>query len=469
VKSLSKPDCENLRNEIRLHQSLSHPSIIRFIDCLQIDNLVYILLENASNGSLFPYINQISGLPEDLALRFLYQTSLGIKYLHDNKIVHRDLKPENLLLDEGFNIKVCDFGWSCVLEGDQVRESLCGTYEYMSPEILNEEAHTSKVDIWCLGILLYEMLHGYSPFRGNSINEVKHQINNRNVILKVGLSKTIETLIGNLLNKNSEERFDIDQLLEFLCINLDVAEFNKPVSISHYEQLLNNYYEFKYKTSAPQNKIPEIENQSIDVKIPDEDGQVSIVKVPIPPNILIIEEKIAMITRFNEEEFIHRSSLKKMRRNSESALETINKLSDRNGDYELSISSRDTFMSRVIVRSAIEARMSFHPSGKIIVLERKMNWKKDFYNIEKEMGIAGSILFVLYYEPLFKGFMIEAIHFPGEKNVVRKLLKKAFRGRTSNELMTLTNLNDFNLCHATGVFGVTRSLLSAILVSDLSL
>ena len=83
--------------------------------------MVYMLLEHAANGSLFFYIDLEKGLPEILALRFLYETALGIQYLHENGIVHRDIKPENLLLNKDFNIKVCDFGWSCELKTKQTR------------------------------------------------------------------------------------------------------------------------------------------------------------------------------------------------------------------------------------------------------------------------------------------------------------------------------------------------------------
>lgn len=449
------------------------------MDCLQIDNLVYILLEHASSGSLFPYINQVSGLPEPLALRFLYQTALGVKYLHDKKIIHRDIKPENLLLDDGFNVKMCDFGWSCVLEDNQVRESLCGTYEYMPPEILNEGTHTSKVDIWCLGILFFEMLHGYSPFPGNSINEVKHKIKNKPLWVKEGVSEFSKDLVSKLLNKDSDKRISVDELLSLIKGHCDVEEFMKPIAIEHYEQLLNNYYEYKYKVSAHlqenghqnhQTSQPQETNpKTVTVKIVDEQGVLKLVQVPIPPNIPMIEEKICMITRFNIEEFEHSAKSKKMRRNSETSLGKIRSVSSAYGDYLLALNARDTFLSRVIVRNAIEGRMSFHPSGKIIVLERKMDWRRDFYELESQFGIAGAIFFVIYFDPLLSGFVIEAVPFPNEKNVVRKLLKRDFRARPAAELKVITNLEDFKVCHVTGIFGVTNTLLSAILVADLSL
>ena len=77
------------------------------------------------------------------------------------------------MLDENFNVKLCDFGWSCILEDKKPRKSICGTYEYMPPEVLKKNAQNEKVDIWCLGIMLYEMLHGKTPFNAEGLDEIK--------------------------------------------------------------------------------------------------------------------------------------------------------------------------------------------------------------------------------------------------------------------------------------------------------
>lgn len=160
ICGLTPKDIDNLRTEIQIHRSLNHPNIVRFVDCLQVNSIVFILLENASNSSVFYYIHSQEGLPHKLALRFFYQTAQAIKYLHDQRIIHRDLKPENILLDSEFNVKLCDFGWACYLPERQMRHSTCGTVEYMCPEILNNAYYDERVDIWALGILLYEFLSG---------------------------------------------------------------------------------------------------------------------------------------------------------------------------------------------------------------------------------------------------------------------------------------------------------------------
>ena len=104
---------------------------------------------------------------------------MAIIYMHSNDIIHRDLKvilsliqPENLLLDQYLNIKICDFGWcaeNCAIK----RTTFCGTYEYMAPEMIFRSEYDYRVDIWAVGVLLYELLHGTAPFKGKSIEEVQ--------------------------------------------------------------------------------------------------------------------------------------------------------------------------------------------------------------------------------------------------------------------------------------------------------
>ena len=132
-----------------------------------------LFLEYAPNGCLFYYIDSWEGLPERLALKFFFQIALAVDFLHSQNLAHWDIKPENIVLDAEFNCKLCDFGWSCKIDHDEQRTTVCGTYEYMSPEIVNQSYHTNKVDIWCLGMLLYEMLHGDSLFHVKSVPEMK--------------------------------------------------------------------------------------------------------------------------------------------------------------------------------------------------------------------------------------------------------------------------------------------------------
>lgn len=163
LSKLSKTERDNLQREISIHATLSHPFVIGHVASFEEAGHLYILMEKAANGCLFLYIDCAAGLGEDLSVRFLYQTARAVQYLHSQNVLHRDIKPENILFDSGFNIKLCDFGSACVLGKSARRTSICGTYEYMPPEMLDNPflaGHTPKLDCWCLGILFYEMLHG---------------------------------------------------------------------------------------------------------------------------------------------------------------------------------------------------------------------------------------------------------------------------------------------------------------------
>ena len=96
--------------------------------------------------------------------------------MHKRNLLHRDLKPENILLNKNYTPKICDFGWSAEIKNDEARATFCGTYEYMAPEIFENEEYDTSVDIWSLGILLYEILHGSSPFVGKSIFKIYKNI-----------------------------------------------------------------------------------------------------------------------------------------------------------------------------------------------------------------------------------------------------------------------------------------------------
>ena len=242
MNRLCKLDRDNLHLEIELHRQISHPHIIRFYDSVQIANDVYLLLELASRNSLFFYIHTEEGLPEHLALRFVYQTALALAYLHDLNIIHRDIKPENILLTDDFQTKVCDFGWSCKLasSGD-LRTSVCGTYEYMSPEIVNQTRHSSKTDVWCLGILLFELLTGNPPHKAHSLAQMRYQQTSVPIRLDRNFSPTTRDLMGKMLHPDAAQRINVRQVLAHPALAHRVAEFALPIKPPDIDILIRNY------------------------------------------------------------------------------------------------------------------------------------------------------------------------------------------------------------------------------------
>lgn len=203
--------------------------------------MVYFLLEYAPGSSLFFSINSHVGISEKLALRFLYFTAKAIKYLHDRNILHRDIKPENILLDENFNVKLCDFGWATQLRDKrEARRSVCGTYEYMSPEVMNESSHSFKSDVWGLGILLIEMLTGAPPHSANSLTEMKIKFKSSPIQISTKYSPNTRLLIKELLRVSENERPSIDQVLSHPAFEGLLESFAMPLTREEVSELLSN-------------------------------------------------------------------------------------------------------------------------------------------------------------------------------------------------------------------------------------
>ena len=193
-----------LFREIMIHKTLIHPNIVRLIDHFEDISKLYIVLEFVEKGSLFDLIRRKIKLSESEACNIFIQTCVGLNFLHQNNIIHRDIKPENLLISKEEVVKICDFGWSA--EGNDKRVTFCGTADYMSPEMINHEPHTYKLDIWSLGILLYEMLHGNPPFRAKNPKEQYRMISNNNYTIGPHVSKTAAQLIRSILQLKPDVR-----------------------------------------------------------------------------------------------------------------------------------------------------------------------------------------------------------------------------------------------------------------------
>ncbi|CAK57339.1 unnamed protein product (macronuclear) [Paramecium tetraurelia] len=203
---------DNLKREIKIQRKLHHPNIIKLDSYFEDKTNVYLILEYAEGGSLFKKIKKERRLSEEEAFHYLYQTCLGIEYLHKMKIIHRDIKPENLLLDAKGNIKICDFGWST--EMDNLKKAFCGTIEYMAPEMIKSQSTNFKLDIWCLGVLLYEMVQGKPPFTGRNDQEKCVAIlSGQQLKYEEFVSEDCKALIAMILQANPFNRPSIQGIL----------------------------------------------------------------------------------------------------------------------------------------------------------------------------------------------------------------------------------------------------------------
>lgn len=200
-----------LLREIEVHRSLKHLHIVQLYDHFEDDRCIYLLLEYAPGGSLFSSISKQKGLAESDGARIFRETCEGIQFLHENNIIHRDIKPENILLASDGSVKICDFGWS--YKGTDTRTTFCGTLDYMAPEMLTGRGHTYHVDIWALGVLLYEILHGYAPFNAKTDKDKQRQILNAEVSFAGHVREGARDIITRLLKRNPKERMGLAEVL----------------------------------------------------------------------------------------------------------------------------------------------------------------------------------------------------------------------------------------------------------------
>jgi len=163
VQILRLKQLEHIKSEVRLLSRLSHPFIVNLLGHTQDARRVYLLFEYVPGGELFSLLRRSSHFAPSQAAFYAGEIVLALGYLHGLGVAYRDLKPENLLLDAAGHVKLADFGFAKEL-GSERTFTLCGTPEYLAPEIIQSRGHDRGVDWWATGILVFEMLAGYPPF-----------------------------------------------------------------------------------------------------------------------------------------------------------------------------------------------------------------------------------------------------------------------------------------------------------------
>ncbi|TSM12578.1 Testis-specific serine/threonine-protein kinase 1 [Bagarius yarrelli] len=230
-----------LPRELEILALLNHPHIVKTFKILHIGTRkLFIVMELGERGDLLELIRTRGKLPEDLCKKLFRQLSLAVKFIHDRDIVHRDLKCENLLLDNDFNLKVTDFGFSKRLEpvdGQMVlSDTFCGSSAYASPELLQSIPHNPKVnDVWSMGVVLFIMLTGAMPYDESNIRKMletqkKHVIN----FPKFGRDKCkgAYNLISCMLDPDPVRRIDIDGIFQHPWMQ----EKPKPAKVTRRQQ-----------------------------------------------------------------------------------------------------------------------------------------------------------------------------------------------------------------------------------------
>lgn len=153
---------EHIFNEKKILQELHSPFCLKLLDSFHDSDNIYLSMEYVCGGELFTYLRSRKRFRDHVARFYAAEVVLALDYMHSKDIIYRDLKPENLLLDSRGHIKLCDYGFAKVVK--DVTWTLCGTPDYLAPEIIQSRGYGKAVDWWALGVLIFEMLAGYPPF-----------------------------------------------------------------------------------------------------------------------------------------------------------------------------------------------------------------------------------------------------------------------------------------------------------------
>ena len=206
-------DIERIIREIEILKTIMHPNIAQIYETYSTVHNIYLMMEYVEGGDLFDYITKNIYLSEPIACHIYRQIISVLDYLTEMGISHRDIKPENILLDENSKAYLTDFGWSNYIRNHRIRNTICGTPLYLPPEMVAESGHNEKADIWCIGVLLFELSTGKVPFEGNDYSTVKYNISRLNISWPSDIEPDIKDLISKILKKNPNERLSIEKIL----------------------------------------------------------------------------------------------------------------------------------------------------------------------------------------------------------------------------------------------------------------
>ena len=224
IKRISKLNKNNqegktyFRREIEIMYKVHQCNIVRLFNHFEDNEYCYFVMEYIEKGNLFDqpsWKNNKRFSSVDVA-KIIKEIICAVYYLHhmDPPIIHRDIKPENVLIDKNGVAKLTDFGWSNYVDSNEIRRTYCGTPVYLAPEMIKEIGHNEHLDIWCIGVLLFELLTGTVPFKGRDIDSLNNNILSLKIVWPRDINNTAKNLISKILKTEPGERISLEDMLK---------------------------------------------------------------------------------------------------------------------------------------------------------------------------------------------------------------------------------------------------------------
>ena len=224
IKAIDKRNKTNqeekpyFRREVEVMYKIHHPNVVKLFGHFEDNYYCYFIMEYISKGNVYNLLptDKKKRLSTKVCSFIIRDVISAVYFLHNMKpkIIHRDIKPENVLLAEGLVAKLTDFGWSNYMQEDEKRTTVCGTPIYLAPEIMEEKPHDEAVDLWCIGVLLFELVTANPPFAGNDLDTLKENV----LKLKINWPKDInvdaKNLIMKILKLDPKQRLPLEEMMK---------------------------------------------------------------------------------------------------------------------------------------------------------------------------------------------------------------------------------------------------------------
>mgnify|MGYP000250286629 FL=1 len=195
-----------LRREIEILKGLKHDNIILLLDDFETDEHFCVVTEYA-RGELFEVLQREKRLPESLVQNIAFQLVMALQYLHQRRVIHRDMKPQNVLISAKGTVKLCDFGFArSNIDRRNLIKSIKGTPLYMAPELVCNKAYDHRVDLWSLGVIVYELYYGAPPFVADGFPQLFEVIQSHTVVYDETISASFRGFLRGLLVKDPAQR-----------------------------------------------------------------------------------------------------------------------------------------------------------------------------------------------------------------------------------------------------------------------
>lgn len=204
-----------MSQEISIHRSIKSKHVVEFYSYFEDKEHIYIILEICNKRSLMEMHKRRKVITEPEVRYFTRQIAQGCKFLHENRIVHRDLKLGNLFINDFMEVKVGDFGLATRIGSHGERKmTLCGTPNYIAPEVLTKKGHSYEVDVWSLGCIVYTLLVGKPPFETNDLKETYRKIRHNDYSVPSHIPHDAKQFIDKMLQSNPDKRPTMQQILD---------------------------------------------------------------------------------------------------------------------------------------------------------------------------------------------------------------------------------------------------------------